>query len=104
MLSPLWLRYALGFVTWVVGRVSNVAECKMAPEAAACSRLRARAAVGYPCVHVLEHCGWDGGRPYKQLYFVGFFVGVTAFLAGALAFVLIAMKFVATKMWALLRS
>jgi hypothetical protein len=64
----------------------------------------AGAAIGLVCAHVLEHCGWDGNCPHKYLVAVGFFVGITAFLAGALAFALIAIKFVMAKMWALLRS
>ena len=62
------------------------------------------AAVGYPCAQVVEHCGWDGGCPHRYFYLAGFFVGLTAFLAGVLAFGLIAVKVLITKLWALIRS
>lgn len=64
----------------------------------------AGAVIGSACAHLVEHCGWDRVCPYNYLYFVGLFVGITAFLAGLLGFVLIAIKFAITKVWASLRS
>jgi hypothetical protein len=49
--------------------------------------LVAGAAVGCPCAQALGHCMWGGDCPHPNLYFVGFFVGITGFLAGALALI-----------------
>lgn len=65
----------------------------------------AGAAIGYPCAQVVGHCMWGGGNcPHPYPYLAGFFVGLTAFLAGVLASGLIAVKVLITKLWALIRS
>ena len=54
------------------------------------------AAIGYPCGQAVLHCGWAGCE-HSYVYFAGFVVGLTAFLAGVLAFAMIRIKELVTR-------
>lgn len=66
--------------------------------------LVAGAAIGYPCAQVLGHCMFGGDCLHPYPYFAGFFVGTTAFLAGVLGLIVIAVKVLLIKLWAAIRS
>ena len=63
----------------------------------------AGAVTAYSCVHALSGV-WDGYCAHPYFYFGGLFVGLTSFLAGVLAFGMIGIKEMVTRLWDLIRS